>query len=55
MKKVTKKDMLNIKGGLAFTASFLSSFVRGVNAFMDIGRSFGSSIRRISAGKACPL
>ena len=55
MIKISKEEMKKIDGGINFTASFLGYFVRGVDSFMDIGRSLGSAFRRISAGKVCPL
>ena len=55
MKKISKEEMKKVDGGLNFTASFLGYFVRGVDSFMDIGRSIGSAFRRMSAGKVCPL
>ena len=55
MKKVNAEEMKNILGGWDFNASFLSSLIRGVNSFMDVGRSIGSAFRRISERKVCPL
>lgn len=55
LKKISYNEMKNISGGWSFNASYLSSLIRGVNSFLDIGRSIGSAIRRISAGKYCPL
>lgn len=47
MKELNKEEMLKVNGGAGFTASFLSAIVRGVNSFLDVGRSIGSAIRRI--------
>lgn len=55
MIKVDNVEMKSILGGWVFNASFLSALIRGVNTFMDVGRSIGSAIRRIYEGKVCPL
>lgn len=56
MKKVNKNEMVNISGGaLNITVTFLTTLIRGVNSFMDVGRSLGTAIRRTTAGKYCPL
>lgn len=53
--KLTKKESKKIKAGASITASFLNSLIRGFNSFIDIGRYFGSSIRRLFGGKYCPI
>lgn len=55
MKKINKETMLKVTGGAGLTASFLTALVRGVNAFLEVGRTIGSSIRRISSKQVCPL
>ncbi len=52
---LSKKDLKKIKAGKTLSATLLNSIMRGINTFMDVGRYFGSSIRRwIYKGK-CPL
>lgn len=48
-------ELKNIKGGLSISASLISAIVRGANAMLEIGRSFGSTIRRVFMGKTCSL
>ena len=55
MVKISRNEMKSVLGGFSFSASYLSSLIRGVNSFMDVGRSLGSAIRRIYAKKVCPL
>lgn len=55
MRKLEKEEMLNVSGGAGITASFVTALVRGVNSFLDVGRSIGSSIRRIFERNVCPL
>ena len=49
--KLSKKEMKNIKAGAS--AAWLSSVLRGVNIFADLGRYLGSSIRRLADRKYC--
>lgn len=53
--KLTKKEQKNVIAGAGLSASLINSLVKGFNSFMDIGRYFGSSIRRLIGGNACPL
>lgn len=53
--KLTKEEAKNIVGGAGVTGSFINSLIRGFNAFMDIGRYFGSSLRRLFGGASCPI
>lgn len=53
--RLSKKELKMIKAGKALSATLINSLMRGINTFMDVGRYFGSSIRRwIYKGK-CPL
>lgn len=42
-----------IAGGLSGT--LISAITKVYNAILDLGRAFGSTIRRISEGKSCSL
>ncbi len=55
MKKINKEQMKKVTGGFNITASFITALVRGINSVMDVGRSLGTSIRRATSGKFCPL
>ena len=50
-----KKELLQIVGGFSFTASFLNAIARGITTFMDVGRAFGSSLRRAIGGSMCSV
>ena len=52
---LTKDDLLNIKGGAGISGTVINGIVRGINSFLDLGRTVGSAIRRISEGNVCPL
>ena len=49
---LNNSELKNIKGG-SLTATFLSAIARGINSISDLGRSLGSSIRRIQTGRFC--
>lgn len=54
MKKLTKQELLNLQAG-GISGAMISSFVRGINALLDLGRSLGTAIRRVSGRNICPL
>lgn len=54
MRRLTDDELLSITGG-AFSASMLGYIVRGIDSFMDIGRSLGSALRRMKEDNLCPL
>lgn len=53
--KLTNKELKMIIGGASITGTLINSLIKGFNAFLDIGRYFGSSIRRLIGKSACPL
>ena len=54
MKETTKEELMEIKGGTNYlSGSFISSLVRAGNTLLDMGRSLGTSIRRIFSGNVC--
>lgn len=54
MKLLHNEELRQIVGG-TITAAFLTALVRGVNAYLDIGRSVGSAIRRILTKNVCSV
>ena len=50
--QIGKNELLNISGG-AISASYITAIVRGINSLLDLGRSFGTAIRRILSGTIC--
>jgi len=53
MRELNKKLLLEIEGGLNISGSLVTSFTKAINAVLDLGRSLGSAIRRISDGNLC--
>lgn len=56
MNKLNKEELYKINGGATnfFSAQFLNSIARIASVLLDIGRSIGSSIRRINSNNICP-
>ena len=52
MKQLTKEEMKQIKAG-AINGTLLNAILRGANIFIDVGRCFGSAIRRITSRNLC--
>ena len=55
MRELNNKELMNIDGGAAITASLLNAASRALSTIMGIGRSLGSAIRRSINGSVCPL
>ncbi len=47
-------ELMNIYGG-AISGTFINSIIRGINSFLDLGRSVGTALRRIISRNICPL
>ena len=52
MKELSKKDLNLVIGG-TISGAVISSVIRGVSVILELGRSFGSAIRRIVTKKYC--
>lgn len=52
---LSNSELSNINGGINITGVFLSSLVKGINSFLELGRSVGSAFRRIKDGNLCSL
>ena len=55
MRRLQNDELLKIVGGINITGAFLTSIYKGINTILDLGRSFGSALRRIGTGSMCPL
>ncbi len=49
---MSDKELKEIIGG-AISATFITAVVRGINSLLDLGRSLGTAIRRITTGQKC--
>lgn len=53
MKELSIKETKTLYGGGEISAALFNALSRGVNVFTDLGRYFGSSIRRIFSNNLC--
>lgn len=52
--KLNKDELLKIKGG-TISSTMVNAIVKGISLLIDLGKSFGTTIRRISANKTCDV
>ncbi|MBR3229548.1 MAG: hypothetical protein IKF91_01825 [Bacilli bacterium] len=50
--RLTKKEELNIYGG-SVSSTMVNAIVKGISLLIELGRSLGSTIRRVSENKTC--
>lgn len=56
MKEINKKEeLLLIRGGAKLSGTYINAIVGAVKIIFEIGKAFGSSIRRSTSGKLCEL
>lgn len=52
---ITKKELKNTYGGVSVTASLIEYATKAITTIFDMGRGFGSSIRRIKNNELCKI
>ncbi len=55
MKKLSFEEQLQIVGGINITGALIGHLVRGASIVLDLGRSVGTTIRRIASNKLCSI
>ncbi len=55
MRTLDKNELMSVEGGTLITNALLATLMKGASIFLDVGRSFGTSIRRIISGCTCKL
>jgi hypothetical protein len=55
MNKLKTYELKEIDGGFSLTGTIVEAFTKGLETILDIGRSFGSSLRRLNEGKLCEI
>lgn len=53
--RVNDLELEEINGGQGLGATFLNYLSKAIETVYGIGQEFGGSIRRIAAGKICPM
>lgn len=51
--KMNLQELYEIKGGIKFSVSFINYLSKAMNTLLELGRSLGTAIRRISSKKVC--
>lgn len=54
MRKLSNNELLLIEGGKT-SAALVNSIIRGASLILELGRSLGTAIRRITSRKSCSL
>lgn len=49
---MSNSELKTVVGG-GFTATMLNAIARNINSILDLGRSFGSALRRLKDGNLC--
>ena len=52
MKILKKEELLEIKGG-SISGTYINALVKGIDTILELGRSFGTAIRRWVTGNVC--
>ena len=55
MKRLNKNELVGVVGGWNLSGPIINAFVNAGKFLYDTGKNVGSSIRRISANKTCPI
>lgn len=50
---LSEEQLLQINGGVSASASMVNAFVRGFTLILNLGRSLGTSIRRMQDNNLC--
>jgi hypothetical protein len=52
---LNKEELIIIEGGLNITGTMLNSIIKGISTILDLGRSLGTAIRRLSTNNICSM
>ena len=50
-----RNELLAITGGLDISGAIINACTGGIKVIMDVGRSLGTAIRRITLGSLCKI
>ncbi|MBR3210015.1 MAG: hypothetical protein IKF82_07125 [Bacilli bacterium] len=50
--RISDDELLNVYGG-GVSSTFINAIVKGIFLIVELGKSLGSSIRRVSDNKIC--
>ena len=55
MNNLDNEKLSLLYGGETISGTLVTALTSGVKALFDVGRSLGSSVRRLSSDEICPL
>ena len=55
MNKLNRDELKSIDGGISISGTLINAFTSGMKTILDLGRSFGSAIRRLKENKLCEV
>lgn len=55
MQIISEQELLSIEGGTSITGTLVNAVSTLIDTIASLGRSFGSSIRRMFSNKMCSL
>ena len=55
MKQLNNTELLAIIGGVTISGAFINSIASGITKMLDLGRSLGTAIRRVTGNNLCPI
>ncbi len=55
MDQLSKTELVQVVGGFSINGTVINALARGIEVVLDVGRSFGTAIRRWQEGRLCPL
>lgn len=50
---MNNNELLEVVGGISFTATLLNAITKAVSTIYDIAKRFGTSYYRVSTGNMC--
>ncbi len=50
---ISNENLFNITGGISISGSLINAFTSGIKTVLEVGRSFGTSIRRLITKNLC--
>jgi len=54
--KINEMELRSVVGGnVSITSAFISSVSKAIESILDLGRSLGSAVRRITSRNICPF
>jgi hypothetical protein len=55
MQQLENSYLIKIEGGAGISGTLINAFSRGITTLLELGRSLGNAIRRVTSNKVCPL